>query len=165
MLIPCQRQFALYSFGQFIIRPRKKFLMQFYSDWFVIYLFHVLWILIYIIRIISSFHFLQARENIFTESNGLIKSIQVFLHALNKLRLCHVMEKTRSSSLPKPKSSKVEAFLKLFLFYHRLFPGVIYVIQYMFTIFAWKYLLDWVTYIFALTLDLLQAFIVLVISS
>ncbi|KAH6798041.1 Serine/Threonine-kinase ATM-like protein [Perilla frutescens var. hirtella] len=48
----------------------------------------------------------KVRENIFIESNGLIKSIQLFLHALNELRLCHVMEKTKSASLHKPKSSK-----------------------------------------------------------
>ncbi|KAM3703878.1 hypothetical protein ACJW31_04G131600 [Castanea mollissima] len=40
---------------------------------------------------------LQLQEHIFTESNKLIKSIQVFLNALNELRLCHVMER---SSLP-----------------------------------------------------------------
>ncbi|KAK9943183.1 hypothetical protein M0R45_008801 [Rubus argutus] len=48
---------------------------------------------------------LQCAGNIFTDSNKLIKSIQVWLNALNELRLCHVME--RSSLLPlKPESSK-----------------------------------------------------------
>ncbi|KAK9995769.1 hypothetical protein SO802_020455 [Lithocarpus litseifolius] len=48
---------------------------------------------------------LQLQEHIFTESNKLIKSIQVFLNALNELRLCHVMER---SSLPsKRESSKL----------------------------------------------------------
>ncbi|KAE8124229.1 hypothetical protein FH972_019134 [Carpinus fangiana] len=47
---------------------------------------------------------LQVHENIFTESNKLIKSIQIFLNALNELRLCHVME--RSSLLSKRESSK-----------------------------------------------------------
>lgn len=48
---------------------------------------------------------MQVHENIFTESNKLIKSIQIFLNALNELRLCHVMER---SSLPlKRESSKV----------------------------------------------------------
>lgn len=48
---------------------------------------------------------LQVQEYIFTDSNKLIKSIQVWLNALNELRLCHVME--RSSLLPlKPESSK-----------------------------------------------------------
>ncbi|XP_047965261.1 serine/threonine-protein kinase ATM [Salvia hispanica] len=48
----------------------------------------------------------KVRENIFIESNGLMKSIQVFLNALNELRLCNAIEKTKLSSLPKPKSSK-----------------------------------------------------------
>ncbi|KDO69633.1 hypothetical protein CISIN_1g0001722mg, partial [Citrus sinensis] len=52
-------------------------------------------------KLISS----QVQKYIFTESNKLIKSIQVFLNALNELRLCHVME--RSSSVPpKRESSK-----------------------------------------------------------
>lgn len=52
-------------------------------------------------KLISS----QVQKFIFTESNKLIKSIQVFLNALNELRLCHVME--RSSSVPpKRESSK-----------------------------------------------------------
>ncbi|KAI3454494.1 hypothetical protein Pfo_011157 [Paulownia fortunei] len=50
---------------------------------------------------------LKVQENVFIESNVLIKSIQVFLHALNELRLCHVMERTKSSaSLHKQKSAK-----------------------------------------------------------
>ena len=48
---------------------------------------------------------MQVHENIFTESNKLIKSIQIFLNALNELRLCHVME--RSSLLSKRENSKV----------------------------------------------------------
>ncbi|KAI8543056.1 hypothetical protein RHMOL_Rhmol08G0188900 [Rhododendron molle] len=36
-------------------------------------------------------------ENIFAESNALIKSIQVILDTLNELRLCYVMERTSSS--------------------------------------------------------------------
>ncbi|PRQ24322.1 putative non-specific serine/threonine protein kinase [Rosa chinensis] len=48
---------------------------------------------------------LQVQEHVFTDSNKLIKSIQVWLNALNELRLCHVME--RSSLLPlKQESSK-----------------------------------------------------------
>ncbi|KAM4115238.1 hypothetical protein ACJW30_04G133500 [Castanea mollissima] len=49
---------------------------------------------------------LQLQENIFTESNKLIKSIQVFLNALNELRLCHVMER---SSLPSKRESSKSA--------------------------------------------------------
>ncbi|KAI8543044.1 hypothetical protein RHMOL_Rhmol08G0188500 [Rhododendron molle] len=40
---------------------------------------------------------LQLEENIFAESNALIKSIQVILDTLNELRLCYVMERTSSS--------------------------------------------------------------------
>nr|XP_027123123.1 serine/threonine-protein kinase ATM isoform X2 [Coffea arabica] len=40
----------------------------------------------------------QVRENIFIESNTLMKSIKVMLDALNQLRLCHMLE--RSTSLP-----------------------------------------------------------------
>ncbi|XP_022845090.1 serine/threonine-protein kinase ATM isoform X2 [Olea europaea var. sylvestris] len=47
-----------------------------------------------ICRLIS----LKVQENIFIESNTLVKSIQIFLDALNELRLCHVLERTRSSS-------------------------------------------------------------------
>lgn len=46
----------------------------------------------------------QVQKYILTESNKLIKSIQVFLSALNELRLCHVME--RSSAPSKRESSK-----------------------------------------------------------
>ncbi|KAF6155451.1 hypothetical protein GIB67_019977, partial [Kingdonia uniflora] len=38
------------------------------------------------------------QENIFTETNELTKSTQVFLDALNELRLCHVLERTTISS-------------------------------------------------------------------
>ncbi|GMY24943.1 serine/threonine-protein kinase ATM isoform X1 [Fagus crenata] len=48
----------------------------------------------------------QVQEHIFTESNKLTKSIQVFLNALNELRLCHVMEK---SSLPSKRESSKSA--------------------------------------------------------
>lgn len=49
---------------------------------------------------------MQVQEHIFSESNKLSKSIQVFLNALNELRLCYVME--RSSSVPSiQESSKV----------------------------------------------------------
>ncbi|KAM1451845.1 hypothetical protein ACFX2I_038908 [Malus domestica] len=41
---------------------------------------------------------LQVQESIFTDSNKLIKSIQIWLNALNELRLCHVIQK--SSSFP-----------------------------------------------------------------
>ncbi|XP_034214636.1 serine/threonine-protein kinase ATM isoform X5 [Prunus dulcis] len=37
---------------------------------------------------------LQVQEYIFTDSNMLIKSIQIWLNALNELRLCHVMQRT-----------------------------------------------------------------------
>ncbi|XP_065875882.1 serine/threonine-protein kinase ATM isoform X2 [Euphorbia lathyris] len=46
---------------------------------------------------------MQVKEHILTESNKLIKSIQVFLNALNELRLCYVLEK--SSSAPSKKES------------------------------------------------------------
>ncbi|KAL6583807.1 hypothetical protein OROMI_003096 [Orobanche minor] len=50
---------------------------------------------------------LKVQEHVFVESNELKKSVQVFLHALNELRQCHVMERTKSSaSLHKPNSSK-----------------------------------------------------------
>lgn len=42
--------------------------------------------------------YMQVQESIFTDSNKLIKSIQIWLNALNELRLCHVMQK--SSSFP-----------------------------------------------------------------
>ncbi|XP_027337565.1 serine/threonine-protein kinase ATM [Abrus precatorius] len=41
---------------------------------------------------------LQLKEHIFTESNKLMKSIQVVLNCLNELRICHVME--RSTFVP-----------------------------------------------------------------
>lgn len=41
---------------------------------------------------------LQVQENIFTESNTLMKSIQVILDALNELRLCHVLERATTFS-------------------------------------------------------------------
>lgn len=41
---------------------------------------------------------MQVQENIFIESNKLMKSIQVLLNALNELRLCHVIERMTSSS-------------------------------------------------------------------
>ncbi|XP_045816356.1 serine/threonine-protein kinase ATM isoform X4 [Trifolium pratense] len=37
---------------------------------------------------------LQLKENIFVESNKMIKSIQVILNCLNELRVCYVMEKS-----------------------------------------------------------------------
>ncbi|KAI5562653.1 hypothetical protein BDE02_15G066000 [Populus trichocarpa] len=51
---------------------------------------------------------LQAQEHILTESNELIKSVQVFLNALNELRLCHVMEKSslRQSKRESTKNAK-----------------------------------------------------------
>ncbi|KAL6493547.1 hypothetical protein OROGR_032326 [Orobanche gracilis] len=50
---------------------------------------------------------LKVQEHVFVESNELKKSVQVFLRALNELRKCHVMERTKSSaSLHKPNSSK-----------------------------------------------------------
>ncbi|PIA61953.1 hypothetical protein AQUCO_00200149v1 [Aquilegia coerulea] len=51
----------------------------------------------------------QVQENIFTETNELIKSIQVMLNAMNELRLCHVMERaTASSTSLKRDSSKYD---------------------------------------------------------
>ncbi|XP_057952318.1 serine/threonine-protein kinase ATM [Malania oleifera] len=50
---------------------------------------------------------LQAQENVFIESNKLIKSIQVMLDALNELCLCHVME--RSSRFSKPSSYSIKS--------------------------------------------------------
>ncbi|KAK4479334.1 hypothetical protein RD792_014846 [Penstemon davidsonii] len=41
---------------------------------------------------------LKVQEYIFIESNALVKSIQIFLCALNELRLYHVMERTKSSA-------------------------------------------------------------------
>ncbi|XVF09293.1 hypothetical protein REPUB_Repub07fG0080200 [Reevesia pubescens] len=46
----------------------------------------------------------QVQEHIFVDSNKLIKSIQVWLNALNELRLCYVME--RSSGPIRRESSK-----------------------------------------------------------
>ncbi|KAM6570000.1 hypothetical protein CsatB_017985 [Cannabis sativa] len=46
---------------------------------------------------------LQVQEHIFTESNRLMKSIQVLLNALNELRLCYVTE--RSYCLPSKQGS------------------------------------------------------------
>lgn len=54
---------------------------------------------------------MQVQEHVFTDSNKLIKSIQVWLNALNELRLCHVMER---SLLPlKQESSKVTISITL----------------------------------------------------
>lgn len=51
---------------------------------------------------------MQLQENIFTESNTLMKSIQVILDALNELRLCHVLGRaTRLSGSNKRESVKV----------------------------------------------------------
>ncbi|KAL3824832.1 hypothetical protein ACJIZ3_020861 [Penstemon smallii] len=41
---------------------------------------------------------LKVQEYIFIESNALVKSIQIFLCALNELRLYHVMERTKSAA-------------------------------------------------------------------
>ncbi|XP_075505012.1 serine/threonine-protein kinase ATM isoform X5 [Primulina tabacum] len=49
---------------------------------------------------------LKVQENIFIESNASIKSIQIFLHALNELRLCHVTERKSSVVPQKQESSK-----------------------------------------------------------
>lgn len=55
------------------------------------------------------FIYMQAQEHILTESNELIKSVQVFLNALNELRLCHVMEKS-SLRQSKRESTKASAY-------------------------------------------------------
>lgn len=57
------------------------------------------------ISLLTWFH-MQLQEHIFTGSNKLIKSIQVFLNVFNELRLCHVMEKSSSLQM-KRESSKV----------------------------------------------------------
>ncbi|XVF54114.1 hypothetical protein PTKIN_Ptkin05aG0154900 [Pterospermum kingtungense] len=46
----------------------------------------------------------QVQDHIFVESNNLIKSIQVWLNALNELRICYVLE--RSSGPSRKESSK-----------------------------------------------------------
>lgn len=48
---------------------------------------------------------LKVLENIFVESNKMVKSIQVLLDALNELRLCHVMQRTASSSISSKRES------------------------------------------------------------
>ncbi|KAL9337902.1 hypothetical protein Peur_069671 [Populus x canadensis] len=55
---------------------------------------------------------LQAQEHILSESNELIKSVQVFLNALNELRLCHVMEKSslRQSKRESTKNAKPSSY-------------------------------------------------------
>ncbi|KAJ6760715.1 SERINE/THREONINE-PROTEIN KINASE ATM [Salix purpurea] len=55
---------------------------------------------------------LQVQEHILTESNELIKSVQVFLNALNELRLCHVMEKSslRQSKRESTKNAKPSSY-------------------------------------------------------
>ncbi|XP_061349623.1 serine/threonine-protein kinase ATM-like [Gastrolobium bilobum] len=53
---------------------------------------------------------LQLKEHIFTESNKLIKSIQVVLNCLNELRICHVME--RSSFVPSRREKSKVAILQ-----------------------------------------------------
>ncbi|XP_061953335.1 serine/threonine-protein kinase ATM isoform X2 [Populus nigra] len=55
---------------------------------------------------------LQAQEHILTECNELIKSVQVFLNALNELRLCHVMEKSslRQSKRESTKNAKPSSY-------------------------------------------------------
>ncbi|KAM7277000.1 hypothetical protein ACFE04_018866 [Oxalis oulophora] len=52
---------------------------------------------------------MQVQEHIFTESNTLIKSIQVILNALNELRLFHVMERS-SSKQESSKQSKPSSY-------------------------------------------------------
>ncbi|KAI3914770.1 hypothetical protein MKW98_002006 [Papaver atlanticum] len=52
-------------------------------------------------KLISS----QVQENIFTESNELIKSVQVMLDALNETRLYYVMERGGTSSAPLKRDS------------------------------------------------------------
>ncbi|XP_017218492.1 serine/threonine-protein kinase ATM [Daucus carota subsp. sativus] len=52
-------------------------------------------------KLISS----KVLENIFVESNVMVKSIQVMLNALNEVRLCHVMERTGSSLVPSKRDS------------------------------------------------------------
>ncbi|KAK1363096.1 serine/threonine-protein kinase ATM, partial [Heracleum sosnowskyi] len=52
-------------------------------------------------KLISS----KVLENIFVESNVMVKSIQVMLSALNEVRLCHVMERTGSSVLSSKRES------------------------------------------------------------
>ncbi|XP_038683516.1 serine/threonine-protein kinase ATM isoform X2 [Tripterygium wilfordii] len=53
---------------------------------------------------------MQLQEHIFTGSNKLTKSIQVFLNALNELRLCHVMERSSSSVPMKRETSKPSSY-------------------------------------------------------
>lgn len=56
---------------------------------------------------------MQVQENIFAESNDLIKSVQVMLDALNKLRLSYVNERAGSSFTPsKRELTKVKKILK-----------------------------------------------------
>lgn len=55
---------------------------------------------------------LQIQEHIFVEANALIKSIQVFMNALNELRLCYVIERATSAS-PKRESSKASMTMLL----------------------------------------------------
>jgi ataxia telangiectasia mutated family protein len=51
----------------------------------------------------------QVEKNIFIESNETLRSIQVLLDAMNKLRLCYVLEKEESTLEPSKKreTSKV----------------------------------------------------------
>ncbi|XP_075497520.1 uncharacterized protein LOC142534545 isoform X2 [Primulina tabacum] len=58
---------------------------------------------------------IEVHENIFIESNASIKSIQLFLHALNELRLCHVTGRKSSVVPQKQESSKVEVLDNLHL--------------------------------------------------
>ncbi|XP_051142572.1 serine/threonine-protein kinase ATM isoform X2 [Andrographis paniculata] len=52
---------------------------------------------------------LKVQESVLVESNTLTKSVQVFLSALNELRLCYVMERMESSAaLHKMKSSNTK---------------------------------------------------------
>ncbi|XP_058091812.1 serine/threonine-protein kinase ATM isoform X2 [Magnolia sinica] len=52
---------------------------------------------------------MQVQENIFTESNDLVKSVQVMLDALNELRLHYVVERADTSSAPSKRESAKHA--------------------------------------------------------
>lgn len=43
---------------------------------------------------------MQVEQHVLLETNKLTKSIQVMLNVLNELRLCHVMERAGTGSMP-----------------------------------------------------------------
>ncbi|MCD7455717.1 hypothetical protein HAX54_029235 [Datura stramonium] len=66
----------------------------------------------------------RVQENILTKDNKLTKSIQVILDALNRLRLCHVMERGTSSSSSKRKFEEFTQYANSAIFFIEMIPDI-----------------------------------------